>query len=283
MLESAQPGDERLLCLAGGLSRYDPSSPRWAESGKKVARALVTLDPVVLGPWLDVLRDVRGRLTRPLASIFKDRNRSESEHTLATSILVDYAADEPEILADLLMAAEPQSFLKLFRVAKLRAERAVPLFQAELAKRLTSAESGSESAKDQLAQRQARAAIGLVRLGKAESIWPLLRHSPDPRLRSFIINWLGPLGVEPKVILVELGRLNAKAQPATAPEKLAVEVALLHPETSIRRALIITLGTYGPDALSPGERTPLVATLLNLYKNGDYSNVTGRLGLGPRN
>ena len=52
----------------------------------------------------------------------------------------------------------------------------------------------SEQSKDRLAERQARAAIALVRLGKAEEVWPLLRHSADPRLRSYIINWLNPLG-----------------------------------------------------------------------------------------
>ena len=45
---------------------------------------------------------------------------------------------------------------------------------------------------DRLAQRQARSAIALIRMGKAEEVWPLLRHSTDPGLRSFIINWLSP-------------------------------------------------------------------------------------------
>ena len=51
--------------------------------------------------------------------------------------------------------------------------------------------------KDQLAEHQARAAIALVRMGKADEVWPLLRHSADPRLRSFIVNWLSPLGADP--------------------------------------------------------------------------------------
>ena len=50
----------------------------------------------------------------------------------------------------------------------------------------------TEQLKDNLAERQARAAIALARLGKAAEVWPILVHSPDPRLRSFIINWLNP-------------------------------------------------------------------------------------------
>ena len=55
-----------------------------------------------------------------------------------------------------------------------------------------------EEVKDRLAERQARAAVALVRMGKAEEVWPLLRHSADPRLRSFIVNWLSPLGCRPE-------------------------------------------------------------------------------------
>src|SRR5207244_4397878 len=44
----------------------------------------------------------------------------------------------------------------------------------------------SEPAKDELAQRQARAATALIRLGHADEVWPLLRHSTDPRLRGFL-------------------------------------------------------------------------------------------------
>ena len=81
-----------------------------------------------------------------------------------------------------------------------RRRRPCPLFQAEIAKTATipDGDKDSETAKDRLAERQARAAIALVRLGKAEEVWPLLRHSADPRLRSFIVNWLSPLGADPK-------------------------------------------------------------------------------------
>jgi Sulfatase-modifying factor enzyme 1 len=74
----------------------------------------------------------------------------------------------------------------------------------------------SEEFKDRLAERQARAAVALVRMGKAEEIWPLLRHSADPRLRSFIINWLKPLGADPKLISAEFDRLDSAQREADA-------------------------------------------------------------------
>ncbi len=72
----------------------------------------------------------------------------------------------------------------------------------------------SEELKDRLAERQARAAVALARMGQAEKIWPLLRHSADPRLRSFIVNWLNPMRADPKLIAGELDRLDSRPRPA---------------------------------------------------------------------
>src|SRR5262249_23613969 len=55
----------------------------------------------------------------------------------------------------------------------------------------------SEEEKERLAKRQAKAAVALIRMGKSEEIWPLLQHSPDPRLRSWIISLLSPLQADP--------------------------------------------------------------------------------------
>ena len=133
----------------------------------------------------------------------------------------------------------------------------------------------TEETKDQLAQRQARAGVALVRIGKAEEVWPLLRHSADPRLRSFIVNWLSPLGADPRTIVAELERLPATAQPTPAEGKQLMDGILFHPETSMRRALILALGTYGREGLSSGEREPLIGKLLDLYRNDSDAGIHG--------
>ena len=53
-----------------------------------------------------------------------------------------------------------------------------------------------EEAKEKLAKRQANAAVALLRMHKPAKVWPLLKHSPDPRLRSYLIHRLGPLGAD---------------------------------------------------------------------------------------
>jgi serine/threonine protein kinase/tetratricopeptide (TPR) repeat protein len=130
-------------------------------------------------------------------------------------------------------------------------------------------------AKDRIARRQARGAVALVRLGKAESVWPLLRHSADPRLRSFVVNWLSPLGADPLAVAAELDGIDPTARPAPAPARPVMDAVLFHPETSQRRALILALGTYGTEGLSPGEREPLAARLLAAYRDDPDAGVHG--------
>ena len=54
-----------------------------------------------------------------------------------------------------------------------------------------------------------------------------------------------------------------------------MDAILFHPETSMRRALILALGTYGTEGLSPGEREPLIGKLLDLYRNDPDSGIHG--------
>jgi hypothetical protein len=316
------------LPCAGALALYDPDGSRWAGSGGKVAGALVTVNSLVLGPWLEALSPVRDKLTGPMAAIFQDRERPETARSLATDILAVYVADNPDLLAELLLAAEPNAYRTLFPIAERHKARTVALFQAEIDKHAASSRDdpsldptgkkpdpalagpieaaggnrpasmstaltspdippatasvqqpkpASEQAKENLAERQARAAVALVRLGHALAVWPLLRHSPDPRLRSFIINWLKPLGVDSEVVAAELDRLDSLPSSHAASSTSRTDAILFDRETSIRRALILALGTYGPDALSPGAREPWIARLLDRFENDPDAGIHGAL------
>src|SRR5262249_18827269 len=51
---------------------------------------------------------------------------------------------------------------------------------------------------------QANLAAALVIFGRPEKVWPLLKHQPDPTLRSLIIERLGPAGAEIRVLVAGL-------------------------------------------------------------------------------
>jgi serine/threonine protein kinase/formylglycine-generating enzyme required for sulfatase activity/tetratricopeptide (TPR) repeat protein len=133
----------------------------------------------------------------------------------------------------------------------------------------------SVEVKDRLAERQARAAIAMIRMGKTEEMWSLMRHSPDPRLRSFMLNWLNPLAADPKLIAGELDHIDANVKPMPRPGQQKMDAILFHPETSMRRALILALGTYDMEGLSPGERELLIGELTDLYLNDPDSGIHG--------
>ena len=279
VLLSAKPGNDTILSAASALASFAPHDARWEPVGEKVALALVQVNPIFLGDWLDALRGVRGRLAGPLERIFV-RGGSEAEHELATNILADYAADDPDRLAGLLLAADPKAYLALFPIAERQAEKVLPRCKDELEKRATldwnDAPLLSEQAKDDLAERQARAAVSLVRLGHSADIWPLLRHSADPRLRSFIVNWLQPLGAQPHAVAAELNRLNSSAHTAergesspsvslgagrrpdegSAAPAAPMNAILFQPETSMRRSSSWLWAHMGPRASLRASASP---------------------------
>ena len=69
---------------ACALARYAPDDPRWEKVGGDVAGKLVTENALVLGPWVEALRPVRGVLLPPLAGFLEDDKRSaEQRRTVA--------------------------------------------------------------------------------------------------------------------------------------------------------------------------------------------------------
>ena len=63
---------------------------------------------------------MRTKLLSPLAEVFRSKHRPDVERTFATIILAEYAADQPEFLAHLLMDGDAQQFGRLFPKLKLK-------------------------------------------------------------------------------------------------------------------------------------------------------------------
>jgi formylglycine-generating enzyme required for sulfatase activity len=102
-----------------------------------------------------------------------------------------------------------------------------------------------DQAKEKQAKRRANAAVALLRMQRTERLWPLLKHSPDPTVRSYLIHRLGPLGADAEEIV---GQLNSES------------------DVTIRRALILCLGEYGERELSLEGRNALLPSLQAMYR-----------------
>jgi eukaryotic-like serine/threonine-protein kinase len=234
----------QLLRAASALAKYDPEGERWGKTGALVVNDLVQQNPIFLGQWSEAFRPVKNRLLPQLSEIFRDRHPEHTaERNLATSILEDYAADQPDVLADLLMDADEKEFAVIYPKLKDRGEEGLALLLGEVAKKMPP--EASDDLKEKLAKRQANAASALLKMNRVEKVWPLLRHSPDPRARSYLIHRLRQLGVEVGALIKHLAE---------------------EPDVSIRRALLLSLGEYSDKELSPDERELLLPKLQEIHR-----------------
>lgn len=105
------------------------------------------------------------------------------------------------------------------------------------------------------ARRRANVAAALVSMGRPEKVWGLLAHRPNPTLRSYLIEEIEPAGADPGVLQRQLAALGgAKGEG----------------DVSTRRALILALGSFGPQQLPSAE-----SHLLRLYEADPDPGVHG--------
>jgi formylglycine-generating enzyme required for sulfatase activity len=206
---------------------------------------------------------VAGKLQASLEVVCRDAERAETERNLAANILADYAADQPQVLADLLMDADERQlladarekqFAALYPKLEAHRETAVHLLEREINTPLASVIGLADKEKSKerqraneiLAKRQANAAVALLRMGRPAMVWPLLRHSPDPRVRTYVIHRLGPLGADPSALAKRLDEET---------------------DVTIRRALVLSFGEFKKHNWAHYEWESLVTKLKALYRN----------------
>ncbi len=229
--------------LLAALAAFDPDNPSWPEMADQVAEHFLAANALHLGTWKKALEPVRRTLLSPLSKAFLDPSNHAAQ-AVAGNVLSEYAVDQPELLTELVLQANPSQYRQLFPRLQLYPEKVLTLLQQELHKEMPPEDH--LAARDTLAQRQAQAAVALLQLGQDEAVWPLLRHSPDPSRRTYLIHALGRLGTEPAVVL---RRLEAET------------------DVSARRALILSLGEFTDAQLPLTQRQLLVDRLLQWYRD----------------
>jgi serine/threonine protein kinase/formylglycine-generating enzyme required for sulfatase activity len=246
VVQTPEKGKEsQRLRAAAALAKYDPESEKWTKGSGPVVDQLVAENPVFLGLWTEGFRPIKGKLLASLASIYRDANRRESERSLATNILADYAA-EPQVLADLLMDADEKQFAIIYPKFDKLGEQGLPVLIGEINKKLPSDLPSSDGKREKLAKRQANAAVVLLRMGQSGKVWPLLKRNPpdDPRVRSYLIHRLSPLGADPGAIIKRLEEES---------------------DVTIRRALYLSLGDFSEEKLPGDARNLLLPNLKELH------------------
>jgi formylglycine-generating enzyme required for sulfatase activity len=274
--QELQPATLHVLALPDGEVRFSgvwrkpapAGTSRWGDSERAYADQLA-LDaelPIDVGLWFSddplraVAREAAGWLAGApwpmLAFRGGQRDGADPRRRYAST----WQADATREHADLL-GLDPAAHLERCRELATRGYRPAALAVAEerpgQALRTASVWHRpvvAEEDKERLAKRQASAAVGLLRLGRGERVWPLLKHSPDPRVRSYLVHRLSPRGADPEALVRRLGE---------------------EPDVTIRRALLLALGQFDEGALPPARREALLPRLFALYGDDPDAGIHG--------
>lgn len=215
---------ERRFRLLVALAAFDSASEHWPNVADGLAKQLVGANSLHLGTWSQALEPVHAAIVPPLRALANE-NRATDQGRIAMTILTQYVADQPELFVELLLGSSAPQFTVLW--PGLRADAStLDRLKQELNRSV--ARDATDATKDDLASRQANAALALCKLGTTDPVWPLLAANPEPRLRSYLIHRFAAMDVDVSLLL---DRLVGEQDP------------------SIRQALLLSLGEYAPERL----------------------------------
>jgi formylglycine-generating enzyme required for sulfatase activity len=221
VLENVQRIPNERLRAGCVLAFYAEEDNRWKGVRDDLAAALVAQDVAVMGRWAELLRPVRGHLLAPLADTLVDEERGVAQRRTIARQYTGFAEDQAD------------GFNRLEKLLTAKVEGDV-----------------------QAARRQAQAAAALAVMGRWEKVLPLLRHSPDPTARSYLIGELGAM--------VEAGALREQLD--------------RRPEVAVRQALLLALGDFDQDPLSVAERELWIPDLVKVYREDPNAGIRGAAG-----
>jgi formylglycine-generating enzyme required for sulfatase activity/tRNA A-37 threonylcarbamoyl transferase component Bud32 len=257
VFDDASKNRDHKLRAACVLAKYDSTNTRWLRVSGDVVTSLLSVPPTESKPWIVMLRPVGTQLVEPLVARYRDRSpQRDSERPLAALALADYLNDKPKRLTELaLLADNGQEFLPFLDA--LRSHRSACVEELRPFVMQPPPADAKPDVRDSFRRRQANAAACLLALNERDAVWPLLKHSPNPSLRSFIIDRLARLGADSKSLS---DRLEQEMDPST------------------RQALILALGDFDVGKFSTEERQGFVEKLSALYRHDPDPGVHSAAG-----
>jgi eukaryotic-like serine/threonine-protein kinase len=217
-LENRTSDTDRRFRAACALAGYTPKDPRLEPYSAFIVEKLVRENALVLNYWKEALQPVGESLLSSLASVLQQEKVDPVQRCMIAQVYIGFAGPE-----------EAENMLS---------EKDRPTAPVD--------------AKVAAARRRAAIGAALVAMDRAEKVWPLLIHSNDPTLRSYLIERLEPAGVSPRLLLNQIS---------------------LTSNASVRLALILALGSFERDSVPSAE-----AELLKLYENHPDPGIHGASG-----
>jgi formylglycine-generating enzyme required for sulfatase activity len=266
-----EPGARRFRAALGlALFRSELPSEQFTETDLQFIAAELVKSFSEYQPQLRaLLRPIGPQLLPALDKLFDDEATSAEQQINATMALVEFADDEGELLAQLLIRANQRQTEILF--PKLSGLRSGPVRDGLMALiREQPAETLGQRERIRLGQRRANAAIALLRQGERDSWFNALRITDDPESLSQFVNRCRNWGVTPQELLESLER-NLALRPAAADKEKWVEARITY-------GLLLALGNYSLEQLPEASREPLLKRLQGLYEQDPSAAVHSASG-----
>ena len=241
VISDSDSTDETKFRAAAALAQLDPSSARWNDNtlAQMIAARLTSVSSPFVPYWRDALRPKRDALFAPLLITYESSATTSQQRASSLATLRSYFATNPIRLCEVMFASGHEGFRTL--LPELTSHPSVVESSAKSQLEADWRSIPDEDLKDRVARRVANAALALYALGQYHELWPLLRHSNDPRVRSNIVHALAALDYDP---LPLLNRYPQESEPSS------------------RRALLLALGKFAPERISPGVKGPFLRSLL---------------------
>ncbi|XZE52167.1 bifunctional serine/threonine-protein kinase/formylglycine-generating enzyme family protein [Planctomycetaceae bacterium SH139] len=270
-----------LLQVASALAAYDPSNEDWQSISAQTADQVVRENPLRIATWIETLRPVASQLNPELKRICaaSSEARSQTQIDLATDLLETYAAEDFELLHELILVGGPRQFARFFGLYSRFRPEAIERMRSELASPFQHNGSESETELDGEAiealrlayiARKANAAVALLRLEDAQPIYDFLTVDRDLEALSQFIYRVRGREVSPLLLIKSFEELRSK--PALAdPLQQQQHLYRLY-------GFLLGMGEFSYDELPAQQRDGLIEELADMYAAHPSRAIHSALG-----
>lgn len=242
---------ERLRVLSV-LAGIDAESGNWEKVSTFLAQQLAGQDAAGLLFWKERMRPIGKSLVPSLIAILDNSANEQQVRSFALEALLDYASDDRETIFSLMARAPVRLLPRVMDIALRQTDFHIPRALTEIGGKTKDPTDPQELEKGVM--RKANLAIFLLNTNRRDMVWPLLKTSEDPSLRTELLHALPKTNFDPRVLA----------------ERLAVEK-----ELSVRSALLLSLGSSVKGKIDPATRTSLSQSLLLDYESNQDPGCHG--------
>ena len=255
----AESGKDKLpqrLRAAAALAYHFPQAALWNGSVlKQTVDDIVEASPIELSTWVELFNPIRDKIIPRLRKLYRNPDELETHRSMAVSVLANYASEDKNLLADILLDADAEHLDIVFDRFKNLGRDSAQLLRPETSDgvKVTNEVIKVSLVHDRLAKREANAAITKALLDDDDSVVQLLRYNDDPRVRSYLIDRLGISGIKIDVVF---NLMNEKH------------------DIGVRRALVLSLGQF---QLESGQKRQISDNLKPLYLSETDAGLHGAI------